>query len=34
VGVEVPCRRFTVMSASIQDVNYEAKARASPGGEV
>jgi len=34
VGVEVPCRRFTFMSASIQEENYESKARASPRGEV
>jgi len=30
VGVEVPCRRFTFMSASIHEDNYESKARASP----
>ena len=30
VGVQVPCRRFTFMSASIHEANYESKARASP----
>jgi hypothetical protein len=30
VGVEVPGRRFTFMSESIHEDNYESKARASP----
>ena len=30
VGVEVPCRRFTFRSKSIQEDNYGSKARASP----
>ncbi len=30
VGVQVPCRRFTVMSESIPEDNSESKARASP----
>jgi len=34
VGVEVPCRRVTFMSASIPEDNYESKARASPRGGV
>ena len=34
VGVQVPCRRFTLMSHKIHENTYESKARASPGGEV
>ena len=34
VGVQVPCRRFTFMSHTIHEANYESKARASPRGEV
>ena len=34
VGVQVPCRRFTFMSHTIHEDNYESKARASPRGGV
>jgi hypothetical protein len=34
VGVQVPCRRFTLMSHKLHENNYESKARASPRGEV
>jgi len=30
VGVQVPCRRFTLMSRKIHEDNYKSKARASP----
>ena len=34
VGVQVPCRRFTLMSHKLHENNYESKARASPRGGV